>query len=264
MIVSSSAETHEIKNASDFDFKSLDPGAEAALIADQKTKIAKVCAMIRELTPRAHVGEVGSFTGFAAREYAKLPGVERVTCYDLSREAVTKCIERGLDAEVWRADTEPCPTREGTFDIVIALDVIEHMIDTERFLKEVRRVCAPQGYLILSTPNLAFWLSRIRLLIGRPPWSYPGVSSHTKVDPAIDLNHIRVNTLTEWRHLLAECGWSVRQVLTYSLLDDAQNSFKKSILHSIDRIARFKLTLAYGHIYLAQPSPRPVRAATDC
>ncbi|PYS57920.1 MAG: hypothetical protein DMF74_24915 [Acidobacteria bacterium] len=254
MALSNSTETHEFRNARDFDFRAADPGAEAALIADQKTKIAKVCAIIRGLAPRAHIAEVGSFTGIAATDYAKLPGVEHITCYDLSGEAVKKCIERGLEAEVWHADTEPCPATEGTFDVVIALDVIEHMIDTERFLKEIRRVCVPQGHLILSTPNLAFWLSRLRLLLGRPPWSYPGVSSHTKVDPAIDLNHIRVNTLTEWRHLLAACGWNVTQVLTYSLLDDAQNGFKKNILHSIDRIARFRLTLAYGHIYLARSS----------
>ena len=97
MALSNSTETHEFRNARDFDFRAADPGAEAALIADQKTKIAKVCAIIRGLAPRAHIAEVGSFTGIAATDYAKLPGVEHITCYDLSGEAVKKCIERGLE-----------------------------------------------------------------------------------------------------------------------------------------------------------------------
>lgn len=41
----------------------------------------------------------------------------------------------------------------GQFDLVISFEVIEHMPDPEKFLRECVRVLVPSGRLILSTPN---------------------------------------------------------------------------------------------------------------
>jgi 2-polyprenyl-3-methyl-5-hydroxy-6-metoxy-1,4-benzoquinol methylase len=47
----------------------------------------------------------------------------------------------------------PLPFAEAAFDIVWASEVIEHVADTARWLSEVRRVLAPGGRLLLTTPN---------------------------------------------------------------------------------------------------------------
>ncbi|MEM7780722.1 MAG: bifunctional 2-polyprenyl-6-hydroxyphenol methylase/3-demethylubiquinol 3-O-methyltransferase UbiG [Pseudomonadota bacterium] len=41
----------------------------------------------------------------------------------------------------------------GTFDLVTALEVIEHVADKEQFLKDVTERLAPGGLLVISTPN---------------------------------------------------------------------------------------------------------------
>ncbi len=54
------------------------------------------------------------------------------------------------------------PFEDGAFDVVWSSEVIEHVADTERWLSEARRVLAPRGRLLLTTPSHG----RLRLLIG--------------------------------------------------------------------------------------------------
>jgi 2-polyprenyl-3-methyl-5-hydroxy-6-metoxy-1,4-benzoquinol methylase len=49
----------------------------------------------------------------------------------------------------------PCQDHE--FDVVLAGEVIEHLLDTVGFLRECRRILRPSGVLVLTTPNLAYW-----------------------------------------------------------------------------------------------------------
>ncbi|MCP6719468.1 MAG: class I SAM-dependent methyltransferase [Patescibacteria group bacterium] len=56
---------------------------------------------------------------------------------------------------------------EKNFDIILLLDVIEHMSfqDQERLLKEIKRLLKDDGELIISIPNLAHFYSRISFLL---------------------------------------------------------------------------------------------------
>ena len=47
------------------------------------------------------------------------------------------------------------PFGDCEFDLVWATEVIEHVADTARWLSEVRRVLAPRGRLLVTTPNHA-------------------------------------------------------------------------------------------------------------
>lgn len=47
----------------------------------------------------------------------------------------------------------PLPFEDGAFDLVWSSEVIEHVADTERWLAEVRRVMAPRGRLLMTTPS---------------------------------------------------------------------------------------------------------------
>jgi SAM-dependent methyltransferase len=64
----------------------------------------------------------------------------------------------------------PLPFADGSFDVVWASEVIEHVADTARFLSEIRRVLVPGGRLLVTTPNHP----RLRLaLAGIEPYSEP-------------------------------------------------------------------------------------------
>jgi ubiquinone/menaquinone biosynthesis C-methylase UbiE len=75
-----------------------------------------------------------------------------------------------------------------SFDCVIALEVIEHVPDDSRFLREGLRVLRPGGKFIFTTPNRLRLTALARYLIGRPirfPHTYA-------VDPVLgDITHLR-------------------------------------------------------------------------
>lgn len=55
------------------------------------------------------------------------------------------------------------------FDVVIASQVIEHLWNTDLFLKEIYRILNPSGYAIISTPNLAAWHNILSLVLEEQP-----------------------------------------------------------------------------------------------
>jgi ubiquinone/menaquinone biosynthesis C-methylase UbiE len=72
------------------------------------------------------------------------------------------------DAELaghWRVSGLPCmfgdatrlPFADGTFDLVMAIEVLEHVPGPERALRELLRVCSPQGALVASVPFEPIW-----------------------------------------------------------------------------------------------------------
>jgi 2-polyprenyl-3-methyl-5-hydroxy-6-metoxy-1,4-benzoquinol methylase len=61
------------------------------------------------------------------------------------------------------------PIDDNTADIIHAGDVIEHLNDTDTFVKEIKRILKPDGYAVISTPNLASWHNILCLCLGLQP-----------------------------------------------------------------------------------------------
>jgi 2-polyprenyl-3-methyl-5-hydroxy-6-metoxy-1,4-benzoquinol methylase len=87
---------------------------------------------------------------------------------DLSRAALDAYIAATGRAGV-QLDAQRLPFADGSFDVVVSDDVVEHLVDTDAYAKEIHRVLAPGGWLFLSTPNLAAWFNRGALLAGIQP-----------------------------------------------------------------------------------------------
>ena len=88
---------------------------------------------------------------------------------------------RGIRADLNR----PLPLRSAAFDVVTAMDVIEHLSRVDIFVGEVYRVLKPGGYAVIATPNLAAWHNIFALVLGLQPFSGPNVTDMT--DGEIDL-----------------------------------------------------------------------------
>ncbi len=71
----------------------------------------------------------------------------------------------------------PLPFRAGTFDVVVTLECIEHLLDPDALLDEAKRLLRPGGCLVLSTPRLDALLVVISLLGGVQP---PGVEASSR------------------------------------------------------------------------------------
>ena len=91
----------------------------------------------------------------------------------------------------------PLPFADNAFDLAWASEVIEHVGDTARWLSEVRRVLAPGGRLLLTTPAHG----RLRLLLG-------GVE---RFSPPLG-DHLHLYTRRSLRGLLEEFGFARIQV----------------------------------------------------
>jgi SAM-dependent methyltransferase len=75
----------------------------------------------------------------------------RRTAIDIEDAALRFCGLRHDDA-LCRADAATLPFDEGSFDLVVALDTLEHLPDDESAVAEFRRVCAPGGAVLLTVP----------------------------------------------------------------------------------------------------------------
>jgi ubiquinone/menaquinone biosynthesis C-methylase UbiE len=91
----------------------------------------------------------------------------------------------------------PLPLEDNAFDLVWASEVIEHVADTGRWLSEARRVLAPGGRLLVTTPSHG----RLRVALG-------GVERFS--DPLGD--HLHLYTQASLRTLLGEFGFGEVQV----------------------------------------------------
>jgi len=87
---------------------------------------------------------------------------------DLSLQALVRYVDDTQRSGI-QLDALRLPFADGSFDIVVSDDVIEQLVDTDSFTREISRVLSPNGWLFLSTPNLAAWFNRIVLLFGIEP-----------------------------------------------------------------------------------------------
>ena len=89
------------------------------------------------------------------------------------------------------------------FDVVLALDVIEHLRDPERAVRRIASLLKPGGRLYASTANIAFIIPRLSLLLGQFNYGKRGI---------LDLTHTRLFTLYSFQKLLRNSGFTVRSV----------------------------------------------------
>lgn len=112
--------------------------------------VERICSEIKDHRPR--ILDVGCGTGANLVMLSQFGDAEGV---DISEDALSFCRERGLE-NVRHGAAEKLPYEDETFDLVTALDVVEHLDDDVAGLKEMRRVLRPGGHLLLFVPTFMF------------------------------------------------------------------------------------------------------------
>lgn len=66
---------------------------------------------------------------------------------------------------------KPFPYKNNKFDIIIANQVIEHLVLKSHFINECRRILNPEGMLILATENISSLDNIFSIILGQEPFS---------------------------------------------------------------------------------------------
>jgi methionine biosynthesis protein MetW len=110
------------------------------------------------------------------------------------------CVARGVNAIQLNLEDGLALFDDGSFDVVLQLDTLQHLRRTEHMLRETARV----GRIgIVSFPNFAHWANRLHVLAGRMPV--------TRALPYqwYDTPNIRVGTFADFEVLARKTGLAV-------------------------------------------------------
>jgi glycosyltransferase involved in cell wall biosynthesis len=151
-----------------------------------------------DAVPRgATVLDIGGGSGAVARELTK-KGCQ--VCVVDQYEPMHK--EPGITYDVRDLDAKP-PEVKG-FSHLLMLDVIEHLVDPESLIDQIHEQFTHDTQtLILTTPNIAFAVQRLQLLLGQFNYNHTGI---------LDFTHRRLFNLGGLVRLLRDSGFRIKEV----------------------------------------------------
>jgi ubiquinone/menaquinone biosynthesis C-methylase UbiE len=108
-------------------------------------------AELADLPNDAPVLEVGCGDGSFTRNLAELSS--RVTAVDISASQIERNARAHPEIKFIQHDVaQPLPFANGTFEVIWCSEVLEHLFDPGVALREMQRVLAPGGQLLVTVP----------------------------------------------------------------------------------------------------------------
>ncbi len=113
--------------------------------------------------------DAGCGAGYGSADLAR--EAREVLGIDVAADAIAYACEhyRAENLRFERASCLEIPAPDASFDLVVAFEIIEHLIDWRAFLAEVRRVIEPGGQFLVSTPNKSYY-AEARAELGPNPF----------------------------------------------------------------------------------------------
>lgn len=145
------------------------PGlVEANLYNEHIARYRLAARLIAKFAPGGRVLDAGCGSGYGSAEFER---AGHVVAVDTAAEAVDYARQHYGTPRVSYAQArcEALPFAEGSFDAVVAFEVIEHLENWAGLLTESSRVLRPGGLLLVSTPNRAFY-AETRSQVGPNPF----------------------------------------------------------------------------------------------
>ncbi|MEN3582986.1 class I SAM-dependent methyltransferase [Streptomyces sp. ZYX-F-203] len=175
-----------------------------------RLQAAQLARALRGAKRPATVLDIGCGDGTAAAHALPHLAGHRLIGVDWSQDALRRA--RTRLPYVVRGELGPggMPFATGCADAVLFGEVLEHLVDPDATLDEIRRVLRPGGHLLLSTPNLAAWYNRVLLAAGvQPVFSEVSLRAvHGRPGSEV-VGHLRLYTARALREFVAAAGFHV-------------------------------------------------------
>jgi SAM-dependent methyltransferase len=120
-------------------------------------KFERISEVLRAHLPCRRLLDAGCGDGRYFGVVAERPPSERLVGCDIAERiletARATAARVGLEPELVRANVESLPFEDGTFDVVLSTQVLEHVLDPSAAVRELARVLEPEGTLLLSADH---------------------------------------------------------------------------------------------------------------
>ncbi|GAA4720834.1 bifunctional glycosyltransferase/class I SAM-dependent methyltransferase [Nocardioides conyzicola] len=195
--------------------------------------------------PPSRVLDVGCSDG----NFAALVGGlgHQVTGIDLVKhEGVSERMENFIEVDL----NQGLPDDVGRdYRVVVAGDVLEHVIDPQSLLTDLGSRLAPDGEVVVSVPNFSHWYPRTRVAIGRFDYDQRG---------PLDNGHVRFFTRASFERLVRRSGMTIVERRTVgSPLDVLDRAGERGLLVRVvrkvavlDRLATRLWPTMFGYQFL--------------
>lgn len=148
------------------------------------------------------VFDVGCATGYLDERFRKngcyVVGVE--IDKEAAKEAEHYC-DNVIIGDIEHLERIPYPHM--FFDVIVYVDILEHLKRPDKVLMRFKRYLAPDGYIVVSIPNLGYFKTRLRLLLGEFEYKRSGI---------LDATHLRFFTLKTARRLIESMGYKILKI----------------------------------------------------
>ena len=126
--------------------------------------------VVRSLSVKSML-DIGCYTGENSIKVAKLCKAEKIYGIELNEEAIEHAKQKGI--VVFKQDINEALWRieDNSIDFIYSNQVIEHLYSVDNFIMNIKRILKKDGYLLLSTENLAGWHNCFSLFLGYQPFS---------------------------------------------------------------------------------------------
>lgn len=196
---------------------------DKSFFQDRYSKILSLLPQINRDDVGLEMGLCGGIMAFALKRVFlldKLYTLEHpITYKQFTKRYLSELKKNGIILE-------PCDLRDGKlpwpnsfFNFVIFSEVMEHLIpaDIPVVIQEIKRVLKKNGWIFVTTPNIASLIKRANLLLGKNP-----IEFDLKLHEKATYGHIREYTMEELIVILQKQGLEIAKK-DYFMIDTKRN-----------------------------------------
>ncbi len=214
-----------------------------------------VDAIVSDSIPAKRILEIGCAEGATAKRLKELLSVEYYVGVEISEEAAgiaKQHLDKVIAGNIEKMDmAKDCGLKQRDFDLVLALDVLEHLYNPWDVLATFSDYLKPGGHVVASIPNIQN-ISIIKDLINGK-WKYEDAG-------ILDVTHLRFFTLHEIERMFSGAGLSIKKTnpvlnppIDISSLKETGNLFNHENLSITDLSKEEVLNLfTYQYIIIAK------------
>jgi 2-polyprenyl-3-methyl-5-hydroxy-6-metoxy-1,4-benzoquinol methylase len=170
---------------------------------------AAVALVVRHVKPTAGVLDLASGSGAMLARlqdvgFSDLHGVRR----DLETFGIPETPSpEGTDVRTLDLDRDFAPHYDRRFGLIVSVEVVEHLESPRHFLRQAWELLDDGGHLLLTTPNVANWIGRLRFLLSGDLRWFDAHSYHK-------IHHISPSTDAQMRAMLGDAGFRIVEATT--------------------------------------------------